>query len=521
MSDYARQVIQRLLNGHSPSDIDITRCGQWGETVQILSDAYHAGGTPQVRHTFDVMCRAHRELAILIASDRRPTSDTVCPPLSGITPGHTAIPWLDTYIAHSRMWSPRAFDDYHENVGLWVLAAVAARRIYAVLGKPRYTSLYIALVSRSGLFAKSTTAEIGMDVLRQANLDFMVTSDSVTPQKFIHDRTIRLPDNYHTMPTRTQQRVQQVLAFTGQRSWWYDEFGMLIQSMAKPNGIMQEFSGLLRRFDEHDDRYRHATIGRGSDEIHQPYVSILAAMTPADLRIAMKRGAVGWTNGLWPRWSFACPPEHTFKNDRFPRGERKIPHTLVCQLQEWHHELGIPRVNIMNDTVDIEPISPRAITVTPAVVDAYYEYSGELLRLIAEHQLDDLDSWYVRLHDRVFRVAILLAGISGSDRVELTHWQRAQEIGERWRSSIHRLHQQVNDSHEPTHQANAEDTVLHVIQRMGQATVRDIKTRVKWLSRTEIEDICQKLVNTGHLIGVATSRSIRYSVIEPMDETTE
>jgi hypothetical protein len=81
-----------------------------------------------------------------------------------------ACSWLEAYVEFSRTWSPRAYDDFHVSIGLWLLSTVAGRRITVDLSGERYTNLYLALLARTGLHAKSTTANIGMAVLKEAGL---------------------------------------------------------------------------------------------------------------------------------------------------------------------------------------------------------------------------------------------------------------------------------------------------------------------------------------------------------------
>lgn len=529
MPDYehnAQRAIRALLDGHAPG-ISPDSAGPWADVVQALLDALHHDGITAVRRSFAALSRAYPALRQLVAAPTPAASaqEPDAPPLASSAHADDAPhAWLDGYVFYSKHWSPRSFDDFHENVGIWLLSAVAARRIVAHLGKPRHTPLLIGLVARSGLYAKTTAADVGMDVLRRAGLDYLVSSDSSTPQKFVLDRTRRVPDGYDRMPASARERVARQLAFAGQRGWWYDEFGMLVAGLARAGSTMHEFSGLLRRFDECEPVYRHGTVGRGHDEIINPYVALLAAMTPADLRSTMGRGAAGWSNGLWPRWAFSVPPDGGYRTDRFPAGERRPPDDLVRTLRAWHESLGEPLVSIerVDDTWQVEVTPPPAtvITLAPNVVRAYYDYSDALLAIIAQ-QGSELDSWYARLHDRALRVAILLASIDGSERVELRHWGRSQAIAERWRASVHRLYRQVNAEQQATQQASAEDAVLEVIRRLGNPTVRDIKTRIAWLSRTEIQEICDRLAQIGTLAPVRTSHSVRYSLIVPNETEDE
>ena len=122
-------------------------------------------------------------------------------------PAQGACPWLDEYIAFSRRWSPRAFDDFHVSAGIWVLSTVAARRVMLHMGGQRFCCLYVALVARTSLSAKSTTASIGVAVLRQAGFAPLPAPDDATPQAFIRAMTLELPPNWEQF-TSEQQATQ-------------------------------------------------------------------------------------------------------------------------------------------------------------------------------------------------------------------------------------------------------------------------------------------------------------------------
>ncbi|HET8913464.1 MAG TPA: hypothetical protein VFN23_18475, partial [Ktedonobacteraceae bacterium] len=66
--------------------------------------------------------------------------------------------WLDDYAAYSLSASPEGYKDFHEDCGLFVLAAVSARRVHVPVGQGgEYTPLSVALVAKPGTYAKSTT----------------------------------------------------------------------------------------------------------------------------------------------------------------------------------------------------------------------------------------------------------------------------------------------------------------------------------------------------------------------------
>lgn len=522
--DNARSAISGVLAGNAPNGIAPADCGEWAGTVSAVFDGYAGSGTEGARRVWATIAKANPGAARLIAGDPSRARPMEPPPNDGVPElpkaaqlpadlGAQASPWLNAYIAHSRHWSPRSFDDFHEAIGIWILSTVAARRLVAHVGKPQFTPLCIALAGRSSIHAKTTAAEIGMDLLRGAGLDWLLADDNVTPQKFIKDRTQYIPENYDDMQPEDKVRARLHLAFAGQCGWWYDEFGMLLHSMARSGSAMSDFSGLLRKFDDCLPSYTHGTIGRPTDKVHLPYLALLASLTPADLRPLMRKGDAGWTNGFWARWAFVTPPEDGYKNDRFPAGERRPPQELIWLLREWHRKLGTPDVAIQDkDSFSVGPLPITELTVTDQVVNAYYTYGDAVMEIVASSGLDELDSWHNRLSVKALRIAMLLASLENDNVVELRHWARAQETAERWRGSIHRLYRQTNSQVESSVQATAEDVVYDVIKRLGSPSVRDMKTRIATMSAGEIKDHADRMVKAGLVDAVPTGRTLRYQL---------
>jgi hypothetical protein len=515
----ARHATTALLNGAAPTDVVLgpSTYGDWVAVITNLVDLYTDGGTPAVVRGFHALARADRNVAaLIIPSPTSPTSSLSAdmpslPEAAVLDPAlaTTASPWLDAYIAYSRRWSPRSFDDFHESIGVWLLSVVAARRVVAHLGKPNYTPLCIALAGRSTIHAKTTAAEIGVEVLHVAGLDWLLADDDSTPQKFIHALTQHVPEEYPSLSAEQQAGIRRRLAFAGQCGWWYDEFGMLLHGMARSGSTMSDFSGLLRKFDDCAPLYSHSTISRKTDRVINPYVALLASLTPTDLRPLMQRGAAGWSNGFWARWAFVTPPTDEVCTERFPEGTRATPPQLVLALRAWHERLGVPDVQIVDTMAQIAPLPVQVCTLGTHVVEAFYAYNTALLQLMSAMPTQELDSCYARLSIKALRVAMLLGSLENNGHIELCHWARGQAIAERWRASLHRLYAQTNGG-DVTNAATAEECVLGVIERLGQPSVRDIKTRIAWLSRGEIQDIVEKLVKIGQVDAIPAGRTIRY-----------
>src|SRR5690242_14991521 len=80
--------------------------------------------------------------------------------------GQGACAWLDSYDRFSHEASPEGFEDFHIFCGIWLLSAIAARRIYLPLRTMNvYPNLTIVLCGDSSLFAKTTTARVATSLL--------------------------------------------------------------------------------------------------------------------------------------------------------------------------------------------------------------------------------------------------------------------------------------------------------------------------------------------------------------------
>jgi len=428
----------------------------------------------------------------------------------------SACKWLDDYVEYSRKWSPKGYDGFHEVCGIWLLSTVAARRIGANFGKVRHTGLYFALIARSSLFAKTTTADIAIDLLYKAGLDFLLAPDSSTPQKFISDMGEKLPSNYAALDSEFKERAKLRLALAGKRGWYYDEFSQQLAGMMRENGMMADFRGILRSLDDGKELYEYATISRGSDLIKRPYLALLANMTPADLKPYAKKGAALWGDGFLARFALVTPPDGMISDYEFPEGERTVPTELIAPLRKWHERLGVPEVTInllAEDEADKITIQPHKITMLnlPSEVHkAFYRYSKNLQAIMTNNFNTDLDANYSRFPEKALRMAMLFASISGSDTITLAHWAKAQAIAERWRSGLHELYNQLN-AYTPSDQAENEERMIRTIRKKQPVTIREIG-RVHNMSSGEVRSIIQPLVESGAVIEKREGRTAKYEL---------
>ncbi|MBV9617334.1 MAG: DUF3987 domain-containing protein [Ktedonobacteraceae bacterium] len=436
--------------------------------------------------------------------------------------GATASPWLDAYIDFSRKWSPRGYEGFHEAVALWVLSTVAARRVMVPLGDKYYTPLLIVLVGRTGLFAKSTTAKIGRAVLSSADLEWLLAADDATPQKFISEMAGCLPSNYASLSPQEQQDVQRQLAFAGQRGWFYDEFGQIMNAIMK-DGVMSEFRGILRRLDDCYKSYKYGTISRGTEIVQNPYLALLGSMTPDDLGKAAKSGSPLWGDGFLARFAFVTPPGKASGGGRFPEGLRVVPEEISAPLRAWHRRLGIPEISIRpivdgkgkasgGSFIERSDLPEQCCTLAPDVIDSYYAYSDALTTLRASTNKNrDLDGSYNRFASKALRIAMLLASLENDGHIEQRHWARGQAISERWRAGVHDLFAQTNET--PADEgAIMEEKILQIVEKLKLVTVREIRQHIYGIDAARLHMKVHDLVRIGMLEEVECGKTIRYRI---------
>ncbi len=435
--------------------------------------------------------------------------------------GQGACKWLDDYIAFSRLWSPRGYDGFHEACGLWLLSTAAAHRVGAHFGGPRYTCLYIGMIARSSMWAKTTTAKIAIDLLKKVDLAYLLAAEDSTPQRFLSEMTIKVPDNYDKLTPEGKKRAQLKIGLAGQRGWYIGEFGKQLAAMMREGGYMADLRGIIRLFDDGEDEYEYATIMRGSDVVKNPYLALLVSMPPSELKRYAKKGSELWGDGFLARFALVTPADGKLSRGRFPEGERKVPIELITPLTKWNNRLGIPDVEITDKLgpdkkpigydISVSPLNMSMLNITKDVVEAYYGYHDALLDLTRGFTVQDLDANYTRFSEKALRISILFASLSGCEQIELRHWAKAQAITERWRAGLHELYRQLNRPKE-SFMNEMEDRIINVLLRKEKQTERQLRQQTK-LSSQEIRTILSSLIESEMVESAPAGKTVEYYLV--------
>jgi hypothetical protein len=530
-------------NGHASESF-----GEYSEEVAVLIDAFQMGGPDAVKRSFENMPRHNPKYDLLrpasLAPKSKPKGPRMLLPGGANVPdlpeearlppglGHGACPWLDEYVEMSKKWSPRGYEGFHEAIGLWVLSTIAARRVCIPLGaKMQYSMLYVALVARSGLYAKSTTASIGKRVIKAAGLGYLLAGDDYTPQAFLKSMSGIVPANFAKLHGADRSNAELGLAFAGQKGWIFDEFSEMIEGMRKKSGHMSNFSQILRRLFDGEEDYSTSTIERGENKITNPYLALQCNMTPADLRSSGgRKGSELWSNGFFARMAFIGPRGgEPLNKGRLPNERFVPPSDMLMKLRKWHDRLGTPPTTITDDTdnpgkfiLERGEFPENVCVFDEGVYDAYDRYGNAIMELIGQSENHDLDSNYSRLGDIALHIALLIASLENNGVISMQVWALAQEIAERWRANLHSIFAEINEITQ-TDKESVEEKILSFVDRWTTEkgrppTMREIRQHVYGADSDALKRMVEAMVLVGRLEEIV-GRTKYYR--RPLDEDGE
>lgn len=437
-----------------------------------------------------------------------------------------ACKWHDAYVKFSKERSPRSFQGFHEANGWALLSTVAKRRIVLYdLGAPKYTPLFTAIVARSSIASKTEAARVFIAVLDRAELKWMLGPDEMTPPAMIdHMKEVDFIDVKDMPEDRTE--LERKLAFAGQLGWFYEEFGEHIEAICAKNSVMAPFKGIIRRMDDCHDEYRRETISHKEQIVRDPYLSLLACMTPLDLKPYAGIDSPFWTNGFFARFAFIVPDTDEENNARFPLGNLydAVPEELTKPLQKWHERLGQKQVDFEDVYEKSKKGSdelkgykvihwglPRAVCeLSPEAANAFYRYGDALKAIIKKEKLEYFEGNYIRLPMMAMRIAMLCASLEWASleskedkaRIEMKHWAKGQEFAEQARQGLHSLWIELNKNSFASERNKLEDEICKYIAAQKTYVSVRMLTRGKFQNHTaeELSSIVDNLISSGDLV---------------------
>ncbi|MDX2138161.1 MAG: bifunctional DNA primase/polymerase [Chloroflexota bacterium] len=443
----------------------------------------------------------HPEPLVLPARAAAPTVSVVPPQPPVVEPPAppSSLPdWLTRYTAWAGATGNQTPLIFHQAAGLWLLAAAVGRRLYgeSPWGVRIYPNLYLMLVAGTTFYRKSTAYKLAESVARAA-IPHMLMPTPGSPERFQEALAGRMPTNFDKLPKAQQERLTRGQPFAAQRGLLKDEVSGLFGAINKRDYMVGMKDLLMELYDCPD--YFDKDTQTGLNIVENAALSILGVTTPASLGGAISAG--DWDNGLLVRFALLMPEPDYAERPPSPVYQ-PAPDDLIDELRALHERLPAPELTEMGWT------APGALRLHVECWSEVQRYGDDLRRLCdprREVELDErLKGVYGRMHVQAFKLASLFAALDwlkASDdtpTVTVGHWSAAQSITDGWRTSAHRLLDQLDKSGEAVTERRQQDRLLATIRQAGGegVSLRDLYRNLNF-SAKQARQLATDLVRAG------------------------
>lgn len=289
------------------------------------------------------------------------------------TPG-----FVDTYCRYTRFQeSP---PDFHVWVGLSLISSSLGRNVYANQGYFKvYPNIYVVLVGKSAIARKSSALGIGLSLLLEAEKEFPIFSQKVTTEAFIQFLAER---------TTKYQKAEGLI--------YSPEFSTFLGRSDKDQTLIQ----ILTDYYDCPDHRSYSTRGRGTEEILNVCLNLLAGSTPEWLKSSLPEDSIG--GGFLSRLILVHRTE--------PAEMQPFPAIHMSE------ESFTERRNCINDLQVMRSLKGE-FTWHPKAKDVFGDWYCNQLVKEQKESTSFLDGYYGRKGTSVIKLAILLSVSEGNSLV--------------------------------------------------------------------------------------------------------
>lgn len=449
-----------------------------------LADYYRTASTlelnknlPTVKEPIVLSTQPERRYSPPLTESARLTDEQIKEAAKGRT-------WLDEYVKWAKDGGPLSPEIFYEALGLWTLSIAATRRMKVTIGSENiFPNLYVFIVATTTVYRKSTALHLANSIIDKAQLEFLKMPERTTPEAMFEYLAGKTPMNFGDMSAEDQQHFSMGRTFASQRAIMEDEASGLLSEMKKD--YMSGLSELLLKGYDGQGTLRKLLKSQGQITIREMCLSFLGATTPVEWGRRMTNEEK--QNGFVARFAIITPenaPIYTEALDEVPVPQNVINkiRRMFIKILPWDKSLMGPDGNPRALPKD-EPVTPPPVTnvqLAPEALAQIRKYrkamSFSMLKSVDGEVEEDKAGSYARLGTMMIKVAMLLAAIDSETpaiRIEPRHAYAAQQVCERWRESLHRLDEHVNQSR----RTNVDDKVLSFIKASGElgVTAREIQ----------------------------------------------
>ena len=255
---------------------------------------------------------------------------------------------------------------YHLAVFYTIVGALIGKSRYFVYGNKKiYPNLWTVLVGKTSYYRKSTSIQLGVDVLRRI------------------DNTILLPSEF------SLESLTEILSEKPEGLFWIDEFSNFFSQFHR-SYLAGGLSLFLQLYESDLTIERH--LIKGQFTIENPCVSILSSTTFEGITSSLKEREL--RTGLLPRFTFFTALKKDF--------EIEMPDVINYELKE----------QVMSKLKEVLPESQASMPITQDAIELYSCYTKKTRTSDA-----NLVGFYSRANITFIKLFIIETVLRGKDKI--------------------------------------------------------------------------------------------------------
>jgi hypothetical protein len=242
--------------------------------------------------------------------------------------------------------------------------------------------LWNALIAQSTLERKSTAINEVRDLLGSFGRAYLLPNSFSTEALFLH---LGWQMNEGETEAQVRERAEKTAPDRGIGLFHANELGNLLATLDKQ--FNQGATEMLTEWYDCPPSYRDKKVTRGDYYVRQPFVTILAASTPAWL--VSNRGK--YEGGFFPRWLFFTAPPQKDYDLAFPdHGDGDLRNSVLAHM-------------------DVMTRPEGQMSLTPEGLDAYESWYDHALDGVKPY----LQPWVDRMRTAALKIAMLYEVTTG------------------------------------------------------------------------------------------------------------
>ena len=382
-------------------------------------------------------------------------------------------------------------DKFHFWTAISVIAGALRRHVWIDMGYFQWTpNFYIVFVAPPGIVSKSTTANIGMRLLREIE-GVKFGPDSVTWQKLA--QSLAEAKELFSKPGEELMHTMSALTIVS------SEFGTFLN----PND-REMVDVLVSLWDGQIGAWRKATKTMGDDEVQNPWVNIIACTTPAWIAGNFPEYLIG--GGFTSRTIFIYADE---KRQLVAYPKHRMPADIEKQKDALVHDLEIISYSLIGEY----ELSKPALAWGERWYENHYKHKPE-------HLTDERFGGYLaRKQTHIHKLAMVLSAAHSNELViNRDDLEAADEIITSLEHDMPKVFSQIGRTHEDRQTVD----LVSYIRRVGK--VERVELFRKTFNSTNYKGFqiaLENAVAAGHIQQQQQASTVYYvPVFDPSTETT-